>query len=99
MTASMLSRQRAAVLKPLLDAFLRDFDYAGRIGFDPVEFPRRYSDPRDVEVAALISAALAYGRADLFKPKLEQLFSAMNGGPARFVRELDVSGAAKLLRG
>src|SRR5688500_2468992 len=92
-----LSRASAARLKPLLDAFVQSRPVAERIAADPIEFPRRYGDPRDVEVSALLSASLAYGRADLFKPKLEQLHREMGPSPARFVRELDVKGARALL--
>jgi uncharacterized protein (TIGR02757 family) len=66
---------------------------------DPVELPHRYRDPRDIEVVGLLSACLAYGRVDLFKPKLESLLPQMGRSPAKFVRELDVEGAARLLDG
>jgi len=85
-------------LQPHLDRFAAQAPYQSRIAFDPVEFPRRYQDPRDIETAALLSACLAYGRADLFKPKLEQLFSGIGSSPASFVTTLDVAGAKRLLR-
>ena len=86
-------------MRPCLDAFFAQTPWRERIEADPVEFPHRYSDPRDIEVAALLSACLAYGRADLFKPKLESLFAQMGPSPADFVRALEVQGAATLLRG
>lgn len=70
-----------------------------RLAFDPVELPRLYGDPRDAEVTGLLSALLAYGRADLFKPKLRALLGAMGPSPAAFVTRLDAIGAARLLRG
>lgn len=95
----MLSAARALTLKPLLDAFAARADWADRKRFDPIEFPGRYSAPRDVEVAGLLGAALAYGRADLFKPKVDGLLSRMGASPAAFVAELTVARAAKLLDG
>ncbi|HEU4382758.1 MAG TPA: TIGR02757 family protein [Anaeromyxobacteraceae bacterium] len=80
----MLSRRRAEALRPALDRFAAGFDARSRIGFDPVELPRRYPDPGDAEVAALLAASLAYGRADLFKPRLEAVLSAMGPRPAAF---------------
>lgn len=74
-------------------------DARARIAFDPLEFPHRYQDPRDIEVSALLAAALAYGRADLFRPKVDALLKRMGGSPATFVRELDVAGARALLEG
>ncbi len=81
-----LPAARIRALRPLLDDFLLSFDAASRIGFDPVEFPRRYADPADAEVVALLSASLAYGRADLFKPQIERILSAMGPSPSRFAR-------------
>ncbi|MFP2908600.1 DUF2400 family protein, partial [Pyxidicoccus sp. 3LFB2] len=86
-------------MRPRLDAFLAATDTRARIGFDPVEFPHRYTDPRDIEVSALLAAALAYGRADLFRPKVDALLQRMGPSPAAFVRALDVPGAAALLKG
>jgi uncharacterized protein (TIGR02757 family) len=97
--ATIVSAAGAAKLRPRLDAFIERTDGAARIGFDPVELPRRYSDPRDVEVVALLSACLAYGRADLFKPKLELLLEGMGPSPSSFIAALKVRGAARLLSG
>ena len=69
------------------------------MGADPVELPRRYADPRDAEVSGLLAACLAYGRVELFKPKVEALLSAMGPSPARFASELDAAGARRLLAG
>src|SRR5499433_4066086 len=70
-----------------------------RIAFDPVELPRRYAHPRDIEVAGLLSASLAYGRADLFKPKIAALLAAIGSSPAEFACELTPRRAGLLLRG
>lgn len=97
--ASGLSERGAERLRPLLDAVLARTDAKARVGFDPVEFPRRYADPRDAEVAGLLAASLAYGRADLFRPKVDALLARMGPSPAAFVRALDVARAARLLDG
>lgn len=74
-------------LKARLDALLVQTDLAARLPTDPLRFPRRYRDPGDVEVAAVVSASLAFGRVELFGRVLEQLFAAMDaaGGPAAYV--------------
>jgi uncharacterized protein (TIGR02757 family) len=81
-----LSPARAAALRPLLDELDGGLDRAARIAADPVELPRRYATPGDQEVAALFAAALAYGRADVFKPVLARVLEAMGPSPAAFVR-------------
>ncbi|HSM93944.1 MAG TPA: TIGR02757 family protein [Anaeromyxobacteraceae bacterium] len=79
-----LSAARARHLGALLDGLAARTDAATRIGYDPVELPRRYADPADAEVAGLIASCLAYGRADLFKPVVERILAAMGESPARF---------------
>jgi uncharacterized protein (TIGR02757 family) len=85
----MLGPARVQQLRPLLEGFLREHDDRARMGFDPIEFPHRYQDPADIEVVALISACLAYGRADLFRPILHRLFQQMGQSPADFAAHFD----------
>jgi uncharacterized protein (TIGR02757 family) len=80
------SDDRAAVLRPLLDALGAQLDQPARLEADPVELPRRYSDPLDQEIAGLFSACLAYGRADVFKPLVRRVLDAMAPSPGAFVR-------------
>lgn len=95
----MLSKARAAKLKPVLDAVRDQRPWADRVRFDPVEFPHRYRDARDIEVVALLSASLAYGRADLFKPKVAWLLERLGDHPAQTVQELKVQQLSPLLEG
>jgi len=79
------SAARAAALRPLLDRLDATLDRRARLAADPVELPRRYRAPDDQEVAGLLAAALAYGRADLFKPILVRLLHQLDPSPARAV--------------
>jgi uncharacterized protein (TIGR02757 family) len=79
--------KRASVVKPALEALLASTDAAERVRGDPVELPHRYRNPQDIEIAALLSAALAYGRVDLFKPRLTALLDALGRSPAKVARE------------
>ena len=60
---------------------------------DPVQFPHRYIDRRDIEVSAFIAAWMAYGSRKVFLCVLDRLHQLMDsvGGPYRFI----VSGAWK----
>jgi uncharacterized protein (TIGR02757 family) len=84
---------------PLLERFVARAPSRLRVGFDPVQFPRRYPRREDAEVAGLLAASLAYGRVDGFVPKVEHLLSGMGPHPGAFVRTLDVQGAGRLLKG
>ena len=74
------------VVRPHLEALIAHRDPAALMRSDPIELPHRYEDPRDIEVAALLCAALAYGRVDLFKPRLAALLAALGPSPAATAR-------------
>ena len=80
---------RVSLLKPALDAFLASFPVEARLSEDPVALPHRYAKQDDIEVAALLASSLAYGRVDLFKPRLTALLEALGPSPAAVARALD----------
>lgn len=73
------------LLKQILDRLYNEYDFQGRITYDPIEFPSRYKKPEDIEVSGLISTCFAYGRVDLFKPVIEKLLSVMGENPYDFL--------------
>jgi uncharacterized protein (TIGR02757 family) len=81
--------RRLDALREPLERLYRDFDYRARVERDAIQFPLRYPDPRDREVAALLTACLAYGRVDLFGRELARVFAAMGPSPAAFVAVFD----------
>jgi uncharacterized protein (TIGR02757 family) len=85
----------AARARPALEALVAQTDKARRIAGDPIELPHNYRAPIDVEVAALLAAALAYGRVDLFKPRLTKLLQSLGPAPGAVARD---STAKELLR-
>jgi uncharacterized protein (TIGR02757 family) len=80
-------------LKKTLDRFYREYDFEGRMRRDPIEFPHRYKNERDVEVAALLSSSFAYGRVDNFKAVLERILSRMGESPYNYLLHLDIEKA------
>lgn len=93
----MLGAPAAERLGALLLPLAGRFDAGARVVFDPIEAPRSYADPRDQEVAGLLAAALAYGRADLFKPRLFGVLGVMGPSPAAFARGFDPARQGALL--
>lgn len=81
-----------------LEALYAGTDHATRLATDPLAFAHRYGAPEDIEIAGLLAASLAFGRVDLFRPVLAQLFDIMDsgGGPRAFVEHLTPSSAAPL---
>ena len=88
-------------LKRMLDRLYKTYPFAERVTHDPIRFPHRYTDPRDKEAVAFISASLAYGRVELFGAVLEKLFAAMGAHPHEFIssfsprRDIRKLGGAK----
>ena len=68
-----------------------EYECAGFVEGDPVQFPHRYSERPDIETSAFISAWMAYGSRKVFLGVLDRLHGIMDnaGGPYRYV----VSGA------
>ena len=52
---------------------------------DPIQFPHRFKNPEDIEIAAFISSLFAYGNRKIFIKKLDELFKIMQNKPLDFV--------------
>jgi len=59
------------------------------IAADPVQFPRRYTKREDIEIAAFLSATIAWGRRDLILRSAEKMFALMGTSPYSFVMSGD----------
>lgn len=94
-----MTRTLAGSLRPLLEEVARRCSSVERVAADPLEFPHRYRDPRDVEVVGLLSASLAYGRVDIFKPKIDAIVQQLGASPSRTLADLTVKQAGALLHG
>lgn len=88
-------------LGPALERLYAGVNFQARVQRDPVRFPRRYADPEDAEIAALLAAGFAYGRLDLFVPVLEQLFTWLDdrGGPRAAVLDAHLERDSAALGG
>jgi uncharacterized protein (TIGR02757 family) len=86
----------AAKLRGPLERLYRDFDYRGRLANDAIQFPRRYADPLDREVVALLTASLAYGRVDLFGAWVERLLGWLGPSPRSFAVGFEPARDARL---
>ena len=54
---------------------------------DPVQFPRRFSDPRDIEITAFLSAIIAWGKRSMICRDAEKMLSLMDQQPYRYTIE------------
>jgi len=86
-------------LAPRLESFYRDVSSFHRIKDDPIEIPRRYKDPMDIEVVAWLTAALSYGRVDLFKKTVDRILALSAGRPDYYLRTFNLSRERERFRG
>lgn len=87
MVVRALRFTRAEKVRPHLEALLSHRDSSALIRRDPIEFVHRYTDPLDRELVGMLASAVAYGRVDLFKPRLAKLLEALGPSPGLFARE------------
>jgi len=80
----------------VLERLYRLYNRRELVGTDPLEFVYRYSDPADMEIVALLSADLAYGRVRQIQKSLTDLLGRMGDSPYEFVRTFDSRKRAKL---
>ena len=84
---------RQEILRARLDALVATFDLS-TITPDPLELVLRYSDPLDQEVAGLIAAAFAYGRADIIVANIGRVLDRMQPSPFAYLASFDADRAA-----
>ncbi len=86
-------------LRRTLDTFYREYDFRQRLLHDPIEFPHRYKNSRDIEIAGFLACSFAYGRIDLFKPVVEKILSIMGKSPYDFLLNFSIARQAKRFQG
>ena len=72
-------------LKQKLDFFYNKVCVESFADKDPLQFPRRYSKREDIEIAAFLSATIAWGRRDLILRSCEKMFAIMGKSPYEYV--------------
>jgi uncharacterized protein (TIGR02757 family) len=89
---------RPELLKERLDVLVTTFDIS-TIEPDPLQLVLRYDDPLDQEVAGLVAAAFAYGRADIIVSNIGAVLAKMTPSPSRYLASFDAAEAARRFAG
>ena len=80
-----MGRIDEASLKELLDFEARRINSIDFIGADPVQFPRKFETQQDIEIAAFLSATLAWGNRTMICRDCARMFELMDWQPHRYV--------------
>ncbi len=75
-------REQVGALRPFLDEVYRRHHTAESLARDPLSFPRRYAEPPDIETAAMIASAFAFGRVAAFMPVVDRILGRLGPHPA-----------------
>jgi uncharacterized protein (TIGR02757 family) len=94
--SSNMAGRRLAEVKDVLEELYAKYNHRRLIKPDPLQFVYRYSRPADMEIAGLLSAALAYGRVQQIEKSLSRLLAYMGDNPFDFVRDFDCSRREQL---
>ena len=66
-------------LKAKLKEWAGIYNVRSFISDDPVQFPHRFTEKRDIEISAFITSWISYGRRELILRKADWLHSRMGG--------------------
>lgn len=77
-------------LKERLDSLVTKYNIPEFAENDPVQFPKRYSDGRDIEISALLTSTISWGRRPMILANAEKLHGILGHEPLRFVLEGDI---------
>ena len=97
-TGMSARERRIAVERAVLEELRRRYQ-VGYLDTDPIALPRRFAEPRDREVTALVASALAYGNVKAIQRSLERLTPWMGESPAGLARHLEVRDSLDALEG
>ena len=71
----------------LLTAEAHRYNHPDFIAADPVQFPRMFSEQRDIEIAALLASTIAWGNRTMICRSANKMFSLMDWQPYKYVMD------------
>lgn len=83
----MYPRAIPADIARLLEEEASRINSTAFIAADPVQFPRRYSRLRDIEITSLLAAIIAWGNRTMICRDIERLLGWMEHEPALYLQE------------
>ena len=74
-------------LRLLLEQEAQRINSPAFIDDDPVQFPRRYEDLRDIEITSLLCSSIAWGNRRMICRDCDRMLALMDGQPYRYVMD------------
>ena len=77
------------ITKQELDNLVKKYETPDFIKDDPIQFPHRFKDKEDIELAGFIASLFAYGNRKMFIAKLNDLFNRASNEITNYVKAGD----------
>ena len=77
-------------LKDFLDELVIKYEVSEFIKDDPVQFPHKFQDFKDIEIAGLIASSFAYGKRDKIIETVNKILIVMENEPYNFVNNFNI---------
>lgn len=74
-------------LKPQLDKLVETYNVPQFVESDPLQFPKRFDDKRDIEISAILTSTIAWGRRSMILRDAERMHALMDNMPFPFLME------------
>ena len=74
-------------LRELLDSEARRINHPSFIDLDPVQFPRRFSDLRDIEITSLRWSSIAWGNRKMICRDCDKMLALMGHDPYNYMMD------------
>ncbi|WP_455640921.1 TIGR02757 family protein [Parabacteroides sp.] len=72
-------------IKDKLRRWAQEYNVSTFIPDDPVQFPHRYTEKKDIEISAFLTSWISYGRRELILRKANELHASMTPGPYQWI--------------
>lgn len=78
------------ITKEKLDNLQEKYETPDFIISDPIQFPHRFKDKKDIEISGFIASLFSFGSRKVFIKKLDSLFQIMENKPLDFISNGDI---------
>ena len=74
-------------MKDFLEEKYHQYNQETFIESDPIQIPRMFEDPKDIEIAGFLAATIAWGQRRTIISNMNRLLGMMNHTPYEFLME------------
>ncbi len=85
-----------AALKPFLEEKVQYYNQPEFIATDPILIPYQFERKEDIEIAAFLTATIAWGRREIILRNAQKMMDMMGNAPADFVRNASAAECISL---